>query len=487
MTDICPARFRDLVTAAGRGREASIRLFALLALAGLAEAAAAQSPAVAGDGTPAAAQPTVQAASSSTPAPAAATGSAAAARPKAVWQPLLAEPGRRIEIDRATLKLDEDGKKAEAWGRLILARPLPDAVSGTSFRVLESYVRFDCAASTFATVRRVFKKDEQEELRAEEDRIPAERPVRADSFEERVMRVACRPAGKAGERFDFKAAVGAANRAASQPPVEPPRRRLLTADLGSASPVAGAPAGRPRTAPLPPSEPAPVVRRPVPWGYAGEGGPDRWAELRPEYRLCEQGTRQSPIDVRETVAVDLPPLGFAYQPSLFRLSDRGHSLHLAVGENRLRLLGRDYLLLEGVFHRPGEVTLRGEPSPMAVHLHHRADGGQLLTLVVPLQPGAENPAVQVVLNHLPLERQQSVEPPETAIDLRDLLPADLSYVTFMGSLSTPPCTEGVQWVVLKQAVTVSAEQLAIFARRYPHNARPLQPAHGRLIKESRAL
>lgn len=409
---------------------------------------------------------------------------------KAVWQPLLSEPGRRIEIDRASIKLDESGNKAEAWGRLILARPLPDAVSGTSFRVLESQIRFDCPNSTFATLRRVFKRDEKEELRAEEDRIPAERPVRADSFEERVMRIACRPPGKAGDRFDFKNTLQSANRAASlagEPPA-PKRKQLLSADLGNGTPLAAGPASSNSPANAP-GNVAPVrePRAPVQWAYAGEGGPEHWGRLRPEYRLCAEGQRQSPIDVRDAVAVDLPSLDFDYQPSLFRLTDRGHSLHLAVGENRLRLLGRSYLLLEAVFHRPGEVAVRGEQAPMAIHLLHRADDGRLLTVVVPLMAGEENPVVQTALNHLPLERNQAVEPPETAVDLRGILPGELGYATFMGSLSTPPCTEGVQWVVLKQGVSVSAEQLAIFARRYPNNARPLQPAHGRLIKESRTV
>lgn len=459
MTEFCPDGFRDLPADARRRRTPRACVAAWLCLA-----------------TALAAPPGSALADTTAPA-------------KAVWQPLLSEPGRRIEVDRASIKLDETGKKAEAWGRLILARPLPDAVSGTSFRVLESLIRFDCAGNSFATLRRVFKRDEKETLRAEEDRLPAERPVRVDSFEERVMRVACRPSGQAGDRFDFKAALQSANRAASQANDVPPpkRKRLLSADLGRGGAADSEPVAAPARRPVEPAEPAREPRRAVPWAYAGDGAPEHWAQLRPEYRLCAEGRRQSPIDVRETVAVDLPALEFDYQPSLFRLTDRGHSLHLAVGENRLRLLGHSYLLLEAVFHQPGEVAVRGELAPMAIHLLHRADDGRLLTVVVPLTAGAENPVLQTVLNHLPLERHQSVEPPETPIDLRDILPAARGYATFMGSLSTPPCTEGVQWVVLQQAVTVSAEQLAIFARRYPNNARPLQPAHGRLIKESRTL
>ena len=420
------------------------------------------------------------------------------------WQPLLSEPGRRIEVDRASIAKEEGGKVL-AWGRLILQRPLPDAISGNSFRVLESHIRFDCDARTFATLKRVFRKDEEETIREEHDKAPAELPVRSGSLEDRVMRVACRPGGAAGARQDFANAVKDANRAAvgvREANESPGRKKLLGADLGrngarkapsdgGAAPTSALPttarggqgAALAGATPAKPAAAKPVV---IPWDYEGPGAPEHWAALKPEYKVCGVGQRQAPIDLHDGVAVDLPPLTFAYQPSLFRLTDRVHSLHLAVGENQLRLLGRDYVLVDAVFRRPAEVTVGGQAAPMAAHLTHRSADGRWLILVVPLVAGDENPVVQTALDYLPLERNQSIEPPNVAVDLSELLPDALGYFTFMGSLSTPPCTEGVQWVVLKQAVTVSPAQLAIFGRLYPFNARAVQPANGRLIKESRA-
>lgn len=424
------------------------------------------------------------------------------------WQPLLSEPGRRIEVDRASIT-KEAGSKVLAWGRLTLRRPLPDAISGNSFSVLESHIRFDCEARTFATLRRVFRKDESETIREEQDKAPAELPVRSGSLEDRVMRVACRPGGIAGARTDFANTVKDANKAATavrEVNENGGRKKLLNAELGNggrsprgnglATGKNGEPATKSAGEPLTvvsgrstigaSGEPSAANVLPaVPWSYTGPGAPENWAGLKPEFKICGSGQRQAPIDLRDGIAVDLPVLDFAYQPSLFRLTDRGHSLHLAVGENRVRLLGRDYQLVDFVFRRPAEVTVGGQAAPLAAHLTHRAADGRLLVLVVPFVAGEENPAVQVALNYLPLERNQSVEPPEAAIDLRELLPADGGYYTFMGSLSAPPCTEGVQWVVFKRPVSVSAAQLAIFARLYPNNARPVQAANGRLIKESR--
>jgi len=106
-------------------------------------------------------------------------------------------------------------------------------------------------------------------------------------------------------------------------------------------------------------------------------------------------------------------------------------------------------------------------------------------VAVLLEKGSEQPLIQTIWNNLPLEKHEHVMPPELSIDVSELLPEDRSYYTYMGSLSTPPCSEGVLWLVLKQPQRISPEQLAIFARLYRHNARPLQPSFNRMIKESR--
>jgi carbonic anhydrase len=122
---------------------------------------------------------------------------------------------------------------------------------------------------------------------------------------------------------------------------------------------------------------------------------------------------------------------------------------------------------------------------MVAHLVHRSDEGQLAVVAVLLERGSENPFIQTIWNNLPLEKKTSVTPPNTLLDLSTLLPSTRSYYTYMGSLTTPPCTEEVLWLVMKQPVQVSQEQINIFSRLYRNNARPIQPGNGRLVKEDR--
>ena len=122
---------------------------------------------------------------------------------------------------------------------------------------------------------------------------------------------------------------------------------------------------------------------------------------------------------------------------------------------------------------------------LEVQLLHRADDGKLAVVSILFEQGEENPVIQAALNNLPLEKGDEVAPSGQTIDLNRLLPDDRGYFTFMGSLTTPPCTEDVLWLVLKKPRSASADQLAILQRLYSPNARPVQPAHGRIIKESR--
>jgi carbonic anhydrase len=134
------------------------------------------------------------------------------------------------------------------------------------------------------------------------------------------------------------------------------------------------------------------------------------------------------------------------------------------------------------FHKPSEERINGRNFDMVIHLVHKDAEGHLAVVAVLLQRGETQPQIQSVWNALPLERGSSLDSP-VPIDLPALLPKDPHYLTYMGSLTTPPCTEGVLWLVMKQPVTVSQTQIDIFARLYPMNARPVQSADGRLIKD----
>ncbi len=224
----------------------------------------------------------------------------------------------------------------------------------------------------------------------------------------------------------------------------------------------------------------------VHWGYAGLGAPENWAKIKPEYATCAVGTRQSPIDIRNGIKVDLEQIRFDYRNTLFRIADNGHTVQVNVGEgSSLSLLGKSYQLVQFHFHRPSEERINGKPFDMVIHFVHRDYDGNLAVVAVLIEKGAEHPVIQALWNNMPLEVGQEVMPPNLAIDLSKLLPSRRDYYTYMGSLTTPPCTENVLWLVFKTPIQVSPEQVGIFARLYPNNARPVQPANDRLIKESR--
>lgn len=224
----------------------------------------------------------------------------------------------------------------------------------------------------------------------------------------------------------------------------------------------------------------------VHWGYLGPGAPENWGKLKAEYATCAKGKRQSPIDIRGGIRVDLDPIRFDYRPSHFSVIDNGHTVEAKVAEgSSITLTGRTYQLIQIHFHRPAEERVNGKLYEMSAHLVHKDFENNIAVIAVLLERGAEHPEIQTIWNHMPLEVGQVVSPPAAAIDLMKLLPEQREYYTYMGSLTTPPCTENVLWMVFKQPLKVSSEQIDIFARLYPNNARPIQPTHNRLIKESR--
>jgi carbonic anhydrase len=220
------------------------------------------------------------------------------------------------------------------------------------------------------------------------------------------------------------------------------------------------------------------------WSYDGSGGPEAWARLNPEFAKCGNGQRQSPIDIRGGIKVDLDPVQFDYKPTAFGVVDNGHTVQVNVGSgNTIEVQGRRYELVQFHFHRPSEERIDGRQFDMVAHLVHKDPEGRLAVVAVLLDRGSAHAVVQQVWNNLPLEKGEQLDA-RAPVDLNDLLPADKRYYTYMGSLTTPPCSEGVLWMVMQQPVAISQAQINIFAKLYPMNARPIQSASGRLIKQS---
>ena len=219
---------------------------------------------------------------------------------------------------------------------------------------------------------------------------------------------------------------------------------------------------------------APAPRHSNQWSYEGETGPANWGRINSDWAKCGTGTRQSPIDLRDGMKVDLEQIVFDYRPSGFNVVDNGHTIQVAVGlGNYITVQNRTYELVQFHFHRPSEERINGKGTEMVVHLVHKDAEGKLAVVAVLLERGLPNPMIQTVWNNLPLEKNDTVTP-SVALDVNEILPAAREYFTFMGSLTTPPCTEGVLWLVMKKPMPASPAQMALFSRLYPLNARPTQ-------------
>ncbi len=223
------------------------------------------------------------------------------------------------------------------------------------------------------------------------------------------------------------------------------------------------------------------------WGYEGAQGPQAWATMKPEFGTCASGKRQSPIHIEDNTSLQGPAeaLQIAYQPSGGTVVNNGHTIQVDVlGENTLTVRGASYKLVQFHAHHPAEERVNNKSFSMVMHLVHRSAEGKLAVLAVLMDPGPANALIQKVWTHMPLDVQDKVRLPADLINLNDLLPLDRRYYQFMGSLTTPPCTEGVLWMVLKQPVTLSREQLRVFAQLFPNNARPIQPLQGRIVRNA---
>lgn len=225
--------------------------------------------------------------------------------------------------------------------------------------------------------------------------------------------------------------------------------------------------------------------RDIHWTYDGETGPQNWGRLKPEWAQCGEGRTQSPIDIRDGIKVDLPPITFDYKTTFFTIIDNGHTVQVNVGEgSSFTVSGKRYDLVQFHFHKPAEERVNGKSYEMVAHLVHRDVDDKLAVVAVLLERGDESSIFNTLWANLPL--QKNVEfTPDVSIDLAKLLPEKREYFTYMGSLTTPPCSEGVTWIVLKQPQMVSADQIGVFGHLYKNNARPVQSANSRLIKQSR--
>lgn len=217
------------------------------------------------------------------------------------------------------------------------------------------------------------------------------------------------------------------------------------------------------------------------WEYEGEEGPENWGELADEFVLCGAGTAQSPIDVTGETELNLSDIHFDYNESALNIFNNGHTIQVNVDDgSTISYNGITYNLLQFHFHHPSEHTVDGVAADMEMHfVHIDPNSGNLAVVGVMLVAGEEaSDSYAAVFDHLPAE----VGEPEAmgnTVDVASLLPENLLFTTYNGSLTTPPCSEIVRWLVLDTPMTLSSEQIETFAAIHEMNARPVQPLNGR--------
>lgn len=227
----------------------------------------------------------------------------------------------------------------------------------------------------------------------------------------------------------------------------------------------------------------------VHWGYSGETGPAHWGDLDPKYIMCKLGVNQSPIDIRDKVAVGtvgLPGLTVAYGQPQLRVINNGHTIQVnyPVGNSYITVGNHRFELLQFHFHTPSEHTKEGFNYPMEMHLVHKDGDGNLAVIGILYKEGKHNAELQKLIDHLPRDVGKEHRHKDVHIDLTKFFPAQKLFYKYSGSLTTPPCSEGVYWMVFKQPIEASADQIDAMHALLHTNNRPVQGVHSRHVLKS---
>lgn len=258
----------------------------------------------------------------------------------------------------------------------------------------------------------------------------------------------------------------------------------LTLTAASATLLAADPPATPSAAPASADHADAHAGHAPHWDYVGAGSPDHWGDLDPNFDLCKRGKNQAPIDLKNFVDSQLPPIGFHYQPGGQDEINNGHTIQVNYDAgSTITIDGREYELKQFHFHTPSENHISGKEFPMEVHLVHADQAGNLAVIAVMMEAGPENRALAKTWPMMPYHPNTAVHL-SNEVSAEELLPANRDYYRFSGSLTTPPCSEGVLWLVMKHPVTVSKAQIEKFAHVMGHpNNRPIQELNARLIVE----
>jgi carbonic anhydrase len=219
------------------------------------------------------------------------------------------------------------------------------------------------------------------------------------------------------------------------------------------------------------------------WSYEGDGGPAKWGDLDPANKVCSLGSQQSPIDIGATIKSQLPALKINWA-SADTIVNNGHTIQLNFAEGSTLTLGDvRFKLLQVHFHRPSEHLIAGKNYPMEAHFVHRSDSGALAVVGVLMVTGEPNAAFSKIISTMPAKEGPAVKA-DAGINPNAMLPAKQGYYRYPGSLTTPPCAEIVEWLLLTDPIQVAEADVASFAKLYPLNARPAQKDNRRYVLQS---
>jgi carbonic anhydrase len=217
------------------------------------------------------------------------------------------------------------------------------------------------------------------------------------------------------------------------------------------------------------------------WGYEGADGPAHWGDIDAASKVCTSGSQQSPIDIAQPIKAQLPPIKIAWHDKVETITNNGHTIQLDVVPGSTLSLNSDtYTLVQFHFHHPGEHTFAGKPFAMEAHFVHRHESGSLAVLGVMMKAGSAN----AVFNKIVATMPDVAGPPVKAdpkIDPHALLPSERGYYRYEGSLTTPPCSETVNWLLLREPIAVAKADIDGFAKLFPMNARPVQSDNRRFV------
>jgi len=233
--------------------------------------------------------------------------------------------------------------------------------------------------------------------------------------------------------------------------------------------------------PAKPNNKAEEAKKTLAWSYDGKEGPEHWGKLSEEFSMCSAGSTQSPIDIEESLDANLKPLKLLQKFPAKEILQTNHSIQLNFRDGNIVAIDNiTFKLKQANFHTPSEHSIQGKSFPLEAQFLHSDIKGNMAIVAVLFREGRPNPGLEKVLKQLPNESNKAVTL-KSRLLASEMMPSNQDYYRFSGSLTSPPCTEGIRWILIKTPMTASKEQIDALAALTQHNNRPLQALNGRLI------